>query len=278
MIRTLALVALTQAFQAPSRRCQLRARRQATDGDELARLREEIKELEDSLEKDKQEQRKAAPVVVESKPVEKKEPGDRLAEVLDVIRNAKYESISRNQGRDDLAMRLAAAEQENEKLTEEVKKLEVINEKAAQELLKDAEELAFMSMRLENLEKEAEALKDLNVKLVEAADQLAVMVGNDGVASTTATHLDHDLTALRMEADSAKDALATAEARAAAERSDLIARIRTLEIDLAEAEGEAEEAADKPPAAAEADGGAPLPPPPAPKPTSALAKSIAEGW
>ena len=73
MIRTLALVALTQAFQAPSRRCQLRARRQATDGDELARLREEIKELEDSLEKDKQEQRKAAPVVVESKPVEKKE-------------------------------------------------------------------------------------------------------------------------------------------------------------------------------------------------------------
>ncbi len=72
------------------------------------------------------------------KPVEKKEPGDRLAEVLDVIRNAKYESISRNQGRDDLAMRLAAAEQENEKLTEEVKKLEVVNEKAAQELLKDA--------------------------------------------------------------------------------------------------------------------------------------------
>ena len=178
------------------------------------------------------------------KPVVKREPGDRLAEVLDVIRNAKYESISRNQGRDDLAMRLAAAEQENEKLTEEVKKLEVINEKAAQELLKDAEELAFMSMRLENLEKEAEALKDLNVKLVEAADQLAVMVGNDGVASTTATHLDHDLTALRMEADSAKDALATAEARAAAERSDLIARIRTLEIDLAEAESEAEEAAE----------------------------------
>ena len=71
------------------------------------------------------------------KPVEKREPGDRLAEVLDVIRNAKYESISRNQGRDDLAMRLAAAEQENEKLTEEVKKLEVINEKAAQELLKE---------------------------------------------------------------------------------------------------------------------------------------------
>ena len=111
------------------------------------------------------------------KPVEKKEPGDRLAEVLDVIRNAKYESISRNQGRDDLAMRLAAAEQENEKLTEEVKKLEVVNEKAAQELLKDAEELAFMSVRLENLEKEAEALKDLNVKLVKAADQLAVAVG-----------------------------------------------------------------------------------------------------
>ena len=73
MIRTLALVALTQAFQAPSRRCQLRARRQATDGDELARLREEIRELEDALEKDKQEQRKAAPVAVEAKPVEKKE-------------------------------------------------------------------------------------------------------------------------------------------------------------------------------------------------------------
>jgi len=45
-----------------------------------------------------------------------------------------------------------------------------------------------------------------------------------------------------------------------------------------ELQDEAEEAADKPPAAAEADGGAQLPPPPAPKPTSALAKSIAEGW
>ena len=31
MIRTLALVALTQAFQAPSRRCPLRARRQAKE-------------------------------------------------------------------------------------------------------------------------------------------------------------------------------------------------------------------------------------------------------
>ncbi len=71
MIRTLALVALTQAFQAPSRRCQLRARRHATDGDELARLREEIKELETSLAEDK---KKAAPqVVVESKPEPKKE-------------------------------------------------------------------------------------------------------------------------------------------------------------------------------------------------------------
>ena len=70
MIRTLALVALTQAFRAPSRRCRIQARRQATDGDELARLREEIKELETSLAEDK---RKAAPVVVESKPVEKKE-------------------------------------------------------------------------------------------------------------------------------------------------------------------------------------------------------------
>ena len=68
--RTLALVALTRAFQAPSRRCQLRARRRATDGDELARLREEIKELETSLAEDKA---KAAPVVVDEKPVPKKE-------------------------------------------------------------------------------------------------------------------------------------------------------------------------------------------------------------
>merc|ERR1719171_3347734 len=68
--RTLALVALTQAFRAPSRRCQLRARRPATDGDELQRLREEIKELETSLAEDK---RKAAPVVVETQPVPKKE-------------------------------------------------------------------------------------------------------------------------------------------------------------------------------------------------------------
>ena len=179
------------------------------------------------------------------KPLEKKEPGTRLAEVLDVIRNAKYESLSKNQDHgDDLSMRLAAAEQENEKLTEELQKLEDQNERAAQELLKDAEELTFMSIRMEELEREAEALKELNVKLVQAADQLAAMVGNDEMAASTATHVDHDLAALRMEADSAKNALATAEARAAAERSDLIARIRTLEIDLAEAESEAEEAAE----------------------------------
>ena len=70
MRRTLALLALAQAFQAPSRRCRIQARRRATDGDELARLREEIKELETSLAEDK---RKAAPVVVETQPVPKKE-------------------------------------------------------------------------------------------------------------------------------------------------------------------------------------------------------------
>ena len=70
MRRTLALVALTQAFQAPSRRCRIQARRRATDGDELQRLREEIRELETSLAEDK---RKAAPVVVETQPVPKKE-------------------------------------------------------------------------------------------------------------------------------------------------------------------------------------------------------------
>ena len=69
------------------------------------------------------------------KPLEKKVPGTRLAEVLDVIRNAKYESLSKNQAHgDDLSMRLAAAEQENEKLTEELQKLEDQNERAAQEL------------------------------------------------------------------------------------------------------------------------------------------------
>ena len=70
---TLALLVGASALVPPTRRHKLRARRQATDGDELARLREEIKELEDSLEKDKPEQRKAAPVVVESKPEPKKE-------------------------------------------------------------------------------------------------------------------------------------------------------------------------------------------------------------
>ena len=73
MRATLALLVGASALVPPTRRHKLRARRQATDGDELARLREEIKELEDSLEKDKQEQRKAAPVAVEAKPVEKKE-------------------------------------------------------------------------------------------------------------------------------------------------------------------------------------------------------------
>ena len=67
--RTLALVALSQAFQSPTRRHNLRVRRRATDGDELARLREEIRELEDSLAADKA----AQPVVVESKPEPKKE-------------------------------------------------------------------------------------------------------------------------------------------------------------------------------------------------------------
>ncbi|CAH0379549.1 unnamed protein product [Pelagomonas calceolata] len=70
---TLALLVGASALVPPTRRHNLRARRQATDGDELARLREEIKELEDSLEKDKQEQRKAAPVAVEAKPEPKKE-------------------------------------------------------------------------------------------------------------------------------------------------------------------------------------------------------------
>jgi len=73
------------------------------------------------------------------------------------------------------------------------------------------------------------------------------------------------------EAESAR-AAADEKAREAAQAH------AAIDDESIELQDEAEEAADKPPAAAEADGGAPLPPPLAPKPTSALAKSIAEGW
>jgi hypothetical protein len=67
----LALLVGASALVPPTRRHNLRARRRATDGDELARLREEIKELETSLAEDK---KKAAPqVVAEAPPAPKKE-------------------------------------------------------------------------------------------------------------------------------------------------------------------------------------------------------------
>ena len=61
---------------------------------------------------------------------------------------------------------------------------------------------------------------------------------------TSTSSSEEYLAALRSEAEEAKAALAVAEARASADRSALLARIRSLEIDLAEAEGEAGEASE----------------------------------
>ena len=110
-----------------------------------------------------------------------------------------------------------------------------LNDDAAAELLQDAAELAAALANAEDLEEEAEALRVLNARLADAAEEVAAMVVDDDASSSSAeTHLEK----LRAEADSARAALATAEHRAKAERDALLSRVRALEVDLAEAEAE----------------------------------------
>ena len=110
-----------------------------------------------------------------------------------------------------------------------------MNDDAAAELLQDAAELAAALANAEDLEEEAEALRVLNARLADAAEEVAAMVVDDDASSSSAeTHLEK----LRAEADSARAALATAEHRAKAERDALLSRVRALEVDLAEAEAE----------------------------------------
>ena len=135
-----------------------------------------------------------------------------------------------------LAARLEEAERENDALLEKVAELTALNDDAAAELLEDAAELAAALARAEDLEEEAEALRVLNERLAQAAEEVAAMVVADDASShSTETHLEK----LRAEADTAKQALATAERRAKDERDALLSRVRALEVDLAEAEAEA---------------------------------------
>lgn len=68
--RALAVLALTHALVPPRRRCAARVRRRAASEDELARLREEIKDLESSLAEDKAKM----PVVVVEPPPPRAKP------------------------------------------------------------------------------------------------------------------------------------------------------------------------------------------------------------
>mgnify|MGYP000063450752 CR=1 FL=1 len=133
-----------------------------------------------------------------------------------------------------LAQRLSEAEAENSELREKVKELTLANDDAAAELLEDAMELAAALAKAEDLEAEAEALRELNVRLAAAAEEVAAMVVSDDTASSSS---EGHLTVLRQEAETARNALVVAEERAKVDRDALLSKIRMLESDLAESEG-----------------------------------------
>ena len=191
--------------------------------------------------------------------------GAKLADLLAVIRSARAEtgalaaaaaaaaaSQPEDAGAGDLpadtsqlAERLADAEAENHHLRETVAELRTINDDAVRELLADADELAAAVTRVEDLEGEAQALRELNARLADAATELAAMVDEGaGAAGAAAAAMSVDLRALEAEAAAARNALEAAETRSALDRDALLARIRALEVDLAEVEGEAVEAAE----------------------------------
>lgn len=78
-LRAVALLALTHALVPPRRRCAARVRRRAASEDELARLREEIADLESSLAEDKAKM----PVVVVEAPPPRAKPKQGGAAIRD---------------------------------------------------------------------------------------------------------------------------------------------------------------------------------------------------
>ena len=149
---------------------------------------------------------------------------------------AAAEAISRgssSSSSSELEAKLAEAESENERLREKVAELTAENEDAMMELLEDATELAEAVARAEDLELEAEELRTLNDALATAAEEVAALARAGAGAGDAA----EELRALKTEAAAAKSALAVAETRAKENKNALLAKIRALEVDLAEAEG-----------------------------------------
>jgi hypothetical protein len=170
-------------------------------------------------------------------------PGNdaKLAALLDAIRDAKAVSASRK-GSDDaidaraLARRLSQAESENAQLRETVAQLKAFNDDKEAELLEDAATLAVALAKAQDLETEAQALRNLNIRLAVAAEEVASMVVGSDESSSSRT--EGILETLRKEAETARESLKTAEANAKADRDALLSKVRALETALAVTEGE----------------------------------------
>ena len=130
--------------------------------------------------------------------------------------------------------RLATLEREASELREQVRRLKSENQEAIDALLAEAAALAEQTTRMEEIEGELEDARQLNKRLVSAAQELAALVDDSSTVALEAelAAKDAEIVALKATVEEIEHKLA--------DRDELLAIIRDLEIELADSVTSAE--------------------------------------
>ena len=130
--------------------------------------------------------------------------------------------------------RLATLEREASELREQVRRLKSENQEAIDALLAEAAALAEQTTRMEEIEGELEDARQLNKRLVSAAQELAALVDDSSTVALEAelAAKDAEIVALKATVEEIEHKLA--------DRDELLAIIRGLEIELADSVTSAE--------------------------------------
>ena len=130
--------------------------------------------------------------------------------------------------------RLAMLEREASELREQVRRLKSENQEAIDALLAEAAALAEQTTRMEEIEGELEDARQLNKRLVSAAQELAALVDDSSTVALEAelAAKDAEIVALKATVEEIEHKLA--------DRDELLAIIRDLEIELADSVTSAE--------------------------------------
>jgi DNA repair exonuclease SbcCD ATPase subunit len=163
--------------------------------------------------------------------------GERAVESVAEARSLIAKTRAEKKRREVMAptsARLVALEAEAQALRDEVRQLKDENREAIDALLAEAAELAEQTARVDEVEAELDEARELNRRLVSAAQELAELIDESAAEELETKLADKDAEIAELKAN-----LIAIEAKLE-DRDELLATIRSLEIELADSYTSAE--------------------------------------